>query len=258
MALQYDYMVPGIISINTDVCGPTSVQDSRSVDIRVLSLGTTGVLTLQGSEDGTTWNTINVVAPSGSVVSTMTVIGMYRAPVYYAQVRVRLTTATTAGRTVVSTRLSANPFQYPVPIPATQPVSGTVAVSGNVNAVQVLSGTIATGTVLANSRLVSAGASTNAMLVKASAGRVAGIHAYNATAVVKYLKLYNKATAPVPGTDTPLYTFALEPGATSMEMGTLGLPFSTGIGFGITGLVADADVTALVAGDVTALNVVYI
>jgi hypothetical protein len=107
-------------------------------------------------------------------------------------------------------------------------------------------------------RLLSAAATTNSTLVKGSAGRVFKIRGYNAKAAVAYLKLYNKATAPTVGTDTPVVTIPLK--ASDMfdiDFAGLGLGFATGIGFGLTGAVADADTTALVAADVVGLNVFY-
>jgi len=59
------------------------------------------------------------------------------------------------------------------------------------------------------SRIPSSAATTNATSAKASAGEVHVILATNTTATVKYLKLYNKASAPTVGTDTPILTIAL-------------------------------------------------
>lgn len=107
-------------------------------------------------------------------------------------------------------------------------------------------------------RLVSAAASVNATLVKASQGRVFKITGQNAAAAVRYIKLYNKATAPTVGTDTPVATFAVAASAPfEFDFGEIGLYFSTGIGYGLTNLNADADTTALTAADVLSLNVFY-
>lgn len=102
-------------------------------------------------------------------------------------------------------------------------------------------------------RLVSA-ATTNATSVKASAGTLHTLVAVNTTATLKYVKFYNKASAPTVGTDTPVQTFAV-PGNTAgagvaVPIPTQGLNFSTGIAFAITGAAADADTTAVGAGDV--------
>lgn len=106
------------------------------------------------------------------------------------------------------------------------------------------------------SRLVSSAASTNATVAKASAGEVHGIVATNTTAAVIYLKLYNKATAPNVGTDTPVMTIALAPNneLSQISISNFGHYFSAGIGFALTGAAADADATAVTAGAVVGLN----
>lgn len=106
-----------------------------------------------------------------------------------------------------------------------------------------------------NHRLLSA-ASINATSVKASAGRVYRILAFNASAAVKYLKLYNKASAPAPATDTPILTIPLQAGVlTEIEL-TIGIYFATGIAYAITGAVGDTDATAVALNDVV-LNLGY-
>ena len=114
------------------------------------------------------------------------------------------------------------------------------------------------GGIATTSRLVSAAASTNSTLVKGSAGRVYGITLYNAAAAVRYLKLYNKATAPTVGTDTPIMTIAVGPTQQfNLSLTDVGIYFSLGIGFGLTGGSADSDTTALTAADVVGLNILY-
>ncbi len=107
-------------------------------------------------------------------------------------------------------------------------------------------------------RLVSAAATTNPTLVKASGGRVFKIIGQNADTTAKYIKLYNKATAPTVGTDTPVMTIPVAGSAMfDIDFGEIGLYFSTGIGFGITDANADADTTALTAGDILGMSVLY-
>jgi hypothetical protein len=105
-------------------------------------------------------------------------------------------------------------------------------------------------------RLLSAAASTNGDFAKASAGDVFNINGYNAAASVRFLKLYNKASAPTVGTDTPVLTIALPPGASFSHSWPAGLYFSTGIAFALTTGAPDADTGALTAADVVGLNVV--
>jgi hypothetical protein len=108
-------------------------------------------------------------------------------------------------------------------------------------------------------RLLSSANTTNGTNVKASAGKVYGIQGYNAVAAVTYLKLYNKATTPTVGTDTPVKTFALPPSSAFALDWARGYEFTTGIGFGLTatGGGADNSTTAVASGDVLGLNIDY-
>jgi len=105
-------------------------------------------------------------------------------------------------------------------------------------------------------RLVSAAASTNATSVKASQGRVFRITGYNSNAAARYLKMYNKASLPTVGTDTPIWTEYLA-AQTKFSIDVNGLNFSTGIAYALTTAGADSDTGALTAGDVTNLNIAY-
>lgn len=107
-------------------------------------------------------------------------------------------------------------------------------------------------------RIVSSAATTNATSVKASAGSVHGFTATNTTASLKYLKFYNKASAPTVGTDTPIWTQPLQPSnVPTIVRFPKTLNFSTGIAIALTGAAADSDTTALAAGDVVGLNIAY-
>lgn len=91
-------------------------------------------------------------------------------------------------------------------------------------------------------------ANTTGVLVKGAAGTIQSITVSNVNAAVRFLKLYDKATAPTVGTDTPVMTIAMVGGAVgncvTHHFGQDGLSFSLGIGLGITTLVADNDTTA--------------
>jgi hypothetical protein len=105
-------------------------------------------------------------------------------------------------------------------------------------------------------RLLSAAATTNSTLVKSTPGRVSRVRGYNANAAARYLKFYNKATAPTVGTDVPILTLRLAPTA-DFDISLGELFFSTGIGFGISTAAADADTGALTLADVVAMNIIY-
>ena len=93
-------------------------------------------------------------------------------------------------------------------------------------------------------------ASTNADTVKASAGLVTGYFLVNTAAAFSYVKLYDKASNPTVGSDTPLCVFGI-PAASSANVNlSLPLAFATGIAIAIVTGIADSDSTAVAANDV--------
>lgn len=102
-------------------------------------------------------------------------------------------------------------------------------------------------------KLISA-ATTNATSVKASAGTLYGIQVFNLNAAARYLKLYDKASAPTVGTDTPVKVLMI-PGNTAgagvvVPVATCGLIFSSGIAFALTTGITDADTGAVAASEI--------
>lgn len=102
-------------------------------------------------------------------------------------------------------------------------------------------------------KLISA-ATTNSTLIKSSTGNLYFLSVSNVNAAVRYLKVYNKATAPTVGTDTPIFTFLI-PGNTAgagsnLCIPTIGINFSLGLGIGITTGVADSDTGAVAANEI--------
>lgn len=101
-------------------------------------------------------------------------------------------------------------------------------------------------------RLISA-ATTNATNVKASSGQLGVIYAVNLNAAVRYLKLYNKASAPTVGTDTPVATLPIPASTTGAGFALTipdGLNFSLGIGYAVTTGAADGDTGAVAANEI--------
>jgi hypothetical protein len=126
---------------------------------------------------------------------------------------------------------------------------------GTTNAVQPIPGTSGG---LSISRVISA-ATTNATSVKASAGQVYSIYAHNVNAAARFLKLYNKASAPTVGTDTPVLTLPIPgnaAGAGFVWDVPPGIAFGTGIALAITAAVTDADTTAVAANEIV-VNLLY-
>lgn len=97
-------------------------------------------------------------------------------------------------------------------------------------------------------------ATTNATLVKNSAGVLLYLNGTNTNASPRFVKWYDKASAPTVGTDVPIHTFML-PGNTSgagivIQLSPNGCNFATGLAYAITAGVADSDTTAVGALEV--------
>lgn len=121
----------------------------------------------------------------------------------------------------------------PLPIQDTPATSGGVTTSSTVSA-----------------------ASTNATSVKGSAGHVYDITCTNANSSARYLKLYNKATSPTVGTDTPAWRIMIPGGGGVTAHYPKGLVFGTGIAFALTTGAADADTGSVAASDIL-VNIGY-
>lgn len=132
----------------------------------------------------------------------------------------------------------------------TQPVSGTFW-----QATQPVS-----GTVTASPQAATAGGSTpyhaisssgtNSTNVKNAAGMLYGLSISNSNAAARFFKLYDKATAPTVGTDTPKRTIQIPANATVITAFPVGLAFTSGIGYGCTTGIADTD-TGSVGTDIS-------
>lgn len=93
--------------------------------------------------------------------------------------------------------------------------------------------------------------------VKASAGQIYGYYVANLNAAsTRYLKIYDKASAPTVGTDTPVITIPIPAGSAANVAFPNGIAFALGIGIGATTLIADADATAPSANEVV-MNLFY-
>lgn len=107
-------------------------------------------------------------------------------------------------------------------------------------------------------RLVSAaGSSGDATNVKASAATLYGIKGYNAASSVRYLKLYNSASAPTAGAGTPKHTFALPPLSGFAFDFPQGVAYGTGLGFTLVTTSPDNGSVSVTAADIVGLNIEY-
>jgi hypothetical protein len=92
--------------------------------------------------------------------------------------------------------------------------------------------------------------------VKATPGVLYGYYIYNNATSTRYVKLYNKATAPTVGTDTPVLTLPIPASAAANVTFNKGIKFELGIGLGAVTAVADNSTGAPAANDVT-INLFY-
>lgn len=103
----------------------------------------------------------------------------------------------------------------------------------------------------ATSVRIKSGVSNNLTSVKASAGQLLGGIVANRATGERFLKLYNKASAPVVANDTPVITIPIPPvSSMPIDCSVYGAVFGTGIAYAITAGVADTDATNTAADDV--------
>ena len=141
---------------------------------------------------------------------------------------------------------------------ASVPVSGAVTVSsGTLTTVSTVTAVTGAGTPAAPATpyILNSAATTNFALVLTGTSGLHAFYATNTGATDAFVKLYNKATAPV-STDTPAMIIPVPaavsgvPGVATLPIGFNGFRFALGLGIGITGGVADNDTTAVAAGQV--------
>lgn len=226
-------------ALNAVPIGPFDTTKYMNYVVQIL--GTFGAtVVFEGSNDEinpTNWFSImssNVA--SGLLAVSTTAVGAWYIPGVAKWFRVRLS-AYSSGTVICNVLFSVD--QLPSIQNSSQTVSGTVTsltgvkTSGGATAVKILSA-----------------ATTNATLVKASAGTIHSILLTNNTASAKFLKIFAKSTAPVPGTDVPVSTYSIPPNGVLSWDSSVGRAVATGIGYAITGAVADLDTTAVAVGDV--------
>ena len=99
---------------------------------------------------------------------------------------------------------------------------------------------------------ISAG-SNNATSVKGSAGQLYGMTISNTNAAARFFKLYNKASAPSPGSDNALIVLTVQIPANSTVVHAFpeGMVFSTGIAFAAVANIGDTDNTSISASDLS-------
>jgi hypothetical protein len=260
----------GAATANSAVALSLNGATGFAIDLR----GTfTQTLLVQGSVTGADWITLQVI-PIGAGLNVAQVASVSGPGAWWGnasglqQIRVTCSAFTSGTATPVLRAMQAAGVVFNVPAGQTsQSIFGTVTAGASTNLVgdighqaRATTGGISAATSI--NRLVSAAATTNGTVVKASAGRVYKITGQNNSATVKYLKFTN-LTAITVGTSAVVFTLVLPPntvngGVFEFNLGDYGVFFGTGICYGITGGAADADTTALAAGDIQHLNVFFL
>lgn len=220
---------------NTDLIS-VACNEFRSVNFQITGTWV-GTISYQVSNDNTNWLALFCIASNATSAAgaTTTNVLQYGALTGYQFFRIRFTAYTSGTASVTAFFNKEN-----VPT-ATLPVSPTNT---------VVASTTSSGTSLFT---VNSAATTNGAAIKTSAGNLYGISAMNASASTKFVRFFNKASAPTVGTDVPIMVVAV-PATSSKEIEYVpAVRFSTGIAVAITGGAAATDATAVAAGDVQLL-----
>lgn len=100
-------------------------------------------------------------------------------------------------------------------------------------------------------------ATTNATSVSATANTLLlGYYISNTNTSVRYVKFYNKASAPTVGTDTPVLVLAIPGSGAANVSFPAGVNFTTGLAFATTTGAADSDTGAVALNEII-VNLVY-
>lgn len=229
-----------------------------------------GVLTFEQTNDitrspaGNLLQVFDMTTQNANPVTSLTLAAnatrLFGAAITARYVRVRVSTAVVGGNVSCSGVFSQQPFSNTT-LNMQQATASNLQTTAVIAPGANLVGDVGnqaratTGGIVAPFRLLSSAATTNATLIKASAGRLFLIIGRNNVASIRYLKFYNKASAPTVGTDVPVLTIALDASSRfEIDLNPYGQFFTTGIAFAITGALADNDTTAIAAADISALN----
>lgn len=255
-----EYASLTVTANNTDWLGPIDVSGYKWFSLQLSGTFTATTL-VQGSNDGTNYvnyQFFNQSTNPGTNVTSANVVGIFFGVVHTKWMKLR-TSSYTSGTMQGNLQLYTTPppvYTQNVNAQAAQSGTWTMQPGNTANTTPWLI-TPRGGTTGGHSltRILSA-ATTNATSIKASAGQVYGWYLFNTSASTKFLKLYNKASAPTVGTDTPLMTIPIPSGSGANVEFTIGIPFATGIALAITGSIADSDTTAVALNDVV-VNLLY-
>ena len=211
-------------------------------------------ITFEGSNDNTTFYAVATTDPSSIETgsSTATTNRLVKVPILYQYVRARVSAYTSGTisasvfghRDENSSGLVSSSGQTSL-APETTKKIGNVGLEAGTNAI----GSLSAGT--AHIGDVKVLPTISATSVQAGASNVNFILIVSKAATPRFVKFYDKATAPVVGTDVPKYTFPLAVGASPIQAPPQGFSFTNGFAYAIDLSVEDSGSTPFtVAGEV--------
>jgi hypothetical protein len=250
-SLPITISLTNVEALNDDLLSSLDVSQYKFISLQLTGTWV-GTVSFQGSNDGGTFYPIVTSNPSGGQAigeTSTTVNRLVKVPTIYKFVRIRVT-AYVSG-IVEGVAFGHRDENSSGLVSAIGPVTlnpETTKKIGNVGIAQ-------SGAAVTYQKFISA-TTTNATEVSSVPANISILHMENSGDGVRYVKFYNKASAPVVGTDVPLITIGIP--AVSSSSFTLpalvGIDFSIGISFAITLGAADSDTTPLtVAANVTGL-----
>jgi len=249
-SLPIQITVAPVSVVDNDIISSIDVAQYKFVSIQLTGTWV-GTVAFEGSNDNGTFYPILSSDPSGGNAtgeSSTNVKRLIKIPTIYKFLRVRVTAYTSGTVTGVAYgHRDENSSGLISSIGPVTLVAETTKVIGTVN--------INAGGAPTYQKFIS-GTGTNATAVTDSAAKLTILHIVNGSAGLRYFKLYNKASAPVVGSDTPLITIGIPATSTSSFVlpALVGIDFSVGISFAVTLGVADDDTTPFsVVGEVTAM-----
>jgi len=199
-------------------------------------------VTFEGSNDNTTFYSIATTDPSANATGQATATNnrIVKVPVLTKYIRARVSAYT-------SGTISANVFGHldenssglistlgTIELnPETTKVIGTVNLAAETTKV-IGTVNLASDGVQTYEQVISA-ATTNQTLVNSGATKLKTFSMVNGVATLRYFKFFNKATAPIVGTDTPFLTITMAPNSESrFTLPNGGIDFSLGLAYAIT------------------------
>ena len=232
------------IAINTQLM-LIDCSNCSAVSIHVLTFPNSGSIVAEWSNNGISFGlpqTLQQASTSTQWGTSITGVGTYVAPRMGKWLQLRQSVASTGGNntSIAVVQLADSPAVSAI----AQLVGGSTNIIGGV----VQGYSASTGFAAATKTSIFSAASTNAAVVKSSAGKVIGFYFTNTTADFVAIRLYNLTVAPTVGSSTTFARIVVPPNdcvSYSQEGGYL---HSVGIAIAITAGLGDSDNTPVAAG----------